>query len=110
MKLFQNKNFIFTLCLLLVVFLCAPSIVKMAHVLIENEHLECKAIGQLHIHEVELDCDFQDFNLSPQFNSTLVELPRPLTIHISNKIAAQYTFLSKYQKLHFALRGPPSAS
>ena len=82
----------------------------MSHALVEHEHLECKAIGQLHIHEVELDCDFQDFNLSPQFNSTLVQVPRPLIIQISNKIVSQYTFLSKYQKLHFALRGPPQAS
>jgi hypothetical protein len=110
MKLFRNKNFIFTLCLLLVAFLCIPSIVKMAHALIEHEHLECKAFGQLHIHEVELDCDFHDFNLSPQFHSTLVEVPKPLIIHISNKIDSQYNFLSKYQKLHFALRGPPSVS
>jgi len=110
MKLFRNKNFILTFCLLLVAFLSLPSIVKMAHAIIEHEHLECKAIGQLHIHEVELDCDFQAFNLSPQFHSTLVEVPRPLIAQISNKIASQYTFLSKYQKLHFALRGPPSAS
>jgi len=87
-----------------------PSIVKMAHAIIEHEHLECKAVGQLHIHEVELDCDFHDFNLSPQFHSTLVEVPKPLIIHISNTITSQYTFLSKYQQLHFALRGPPQAS
>ena len=110
MKFFRHQNFIFTFCLLLVAFLITPSIVKTAHALIEHEHLECKAIGQLHIHEVELDCAFQDFNLSPQFHSTLVEMPQPLIIHISNKISSQYTFLSKYQKLHFALRGPPSAS
>ena len=110
MKFFRNQSFIFTFCLLLVAFLVTPSIVKMSHALVEHEHLECKAIGQLHIHEVELDCDFQDFNLSPQFNSTLVQVPRPLIIQISNKIVSQYTFLSKYQKLHFALRGPPQAS
>ena len=110
MKFFRNQSFIFTFCLLLVAFLVTPSIVKIAHALVEHEHLECKAVGEPHIHEVELDCDFQDFNLSPQFNSTLVEVPRPLIIHISNKIASQYTFLSKYQKLHIALRGPPPAS
>ena len=110
MKLFRNKNFISTFCLLLVAFLCFPSIVKMTHALIEHKHLECKAIGQLHIHEVELDCDLHDFNMSPQFHSTLAEVPKPLIVHISNKITSQYTFLSKYQKLHFALRGPPSAS
>jgi len=76
----------------------------------EHEHSECKAVGELHIHEVELDCDFYDFNLSPQIHSSLVEVPKPLIIYIPDKIASQYTFLNKYQKLHFALRGPPSAS
>ncbi len=94
----------------MVVFLITPSIVKITHALNDHRHVECKAFGQLHIHEVELDCDFQDFNLSPQFHSTLVEVPGLLISNNSNKITSQYTFLSKYQKLHFALRGPPSAS
>ena len=94
----------------MVAFLFTPSIIKITHALFEHELKECKAVGQLHIHEVELDCDFHDFNLSPQLHSSLVEVPRPLTIHIPNKITSQYTFLSKYQKLHFALRGPPQAS
>ncbi len=94
----------------MVVFLITPSIVKIVHALDDHRQLECKAFGQLHIHEVELDCDFHDFNLSPQFHSTLVEVPRSLIIYNSNKITSQYTFLSKYQKLHFALRGPPLAS
>ena len=94
----------------MVVFLITPSIVKIVHALNDHRQLECKAFGQLHIHEVELDCDFNDFNLSPQNHSSLVEVPKPLIIHIPNKITSQYTFLSRYQKLHFALRGPPSAS
>ncbi len=110
MKLLRNQYFIFITSLLLVVFAIIPSIVKIAHALTDHKGLECKVYGQLHIHEVELDCDFQDFNLSPQFHSSLIEVPRPLIIDISNKITSQYTFLSKYQKLHFALRGPPSAS
>jgi hypothetical protein len=110
MKLLRNQYFIFITSLLLVVFLITPSIVKITHALNDHRHVECKAFGQLHIHEVELDCDFQDFNVLPQFHSTLVEVPKPLIIHIPNNITSQYTFLSKYQKLHFALRGPPSAS
>ena len=84
--------------------------VKIVHALNDHRGMECTAFGQLHIHEVELDCDFQDFNVLPQFHSTLVEVPKPFIIHIPNNITSQYTFLSKYQKLHFALRGPPSAS
>lgn len=110
MKFFRNQNFIFTFCLLLVAFLFAPSIVKITHALIEHEHLECNAFGQLHIHEVEFDCDFQDFNLSPQIRTLLLEIPIPTVVFKSNTNNSFYSFLSKYQKLHFALRGPPSAS
>lgn len=110
MKLFHNKNFIHTICLLLVTLLLTPSVVKLGHLISEHEHLDCSAVGELHIHEIELDCDFHDFNLSPQIHSSLVEVPRPLIVNIPKKITFQYTFLSKYQKLHFALRGPPSAS
>ncbi len=110
MKLFRNQYFILPFCLLLVAFLIAPSIVKVAHALIEHEHVQCKAVGELHIHEVELNCDFEDFNVSPQYHSSLVEVPKPFIIHIPKKITFQYTFLSKYQKLHFVLRGPPMTS
>lgn len=110
MKFFGNQNFIFTFSLLLVAFLLAPSIVKMAHALIEHEHLDCKAIGELHIHEVEFDCDFQDFNFAPQIRTLLLEIPIPAVVFKPNKNNSFYSFLSKHQKLHFGLRGPPSAS
>ena len=110
MKLFRNQNFILILSLLLVAFLITPSIIKVAHALIEHEHLQCEAVGELHIHGIELDCDFEDFNISPQNHSFLVDVPKPLLIDISKRINFQYTFLSKYQELHFALRGPPLAS
>ncbi|NND79426.1 MAG: hypothetical protein HKN53_05975 [Maribacter sp.] len=110
MKLFRNRSFILSLVVLMVAVFFVPSVVKITHALSEHEHLECKAFGELHIHGIELDCDFEDFNLSPQNHSYLVEIPKPLIIEIPKRITFQYTFLSKYQKLHFALRGPPSAS
>ncbi|EAR01185.1 hypothetical protein [Maribacter sp. HTCC2170] len=110
MKLFRQKDFIAILSILLIVFLFTPTIVKLSHALNEHKHFVCEAVGELHLHEVELDCDFQDFNLSPQFSSSLTEAPDPLTVHNPKEITSQYTFLSKYQKLHFALRGPPIAS
>jgi hypothetical protein len=110
MKLFRNKNFIYVICLLLLAFFCIPSIVKTVHALFEHEHFECAKVGELHLHEVELDCDFHDFNLSPQFYATLEDEQKLEVSPISNKTYTRYSFLSKYQKLHFTLRGPPSAS
>ncbi len=98
------------LSILLVVFLISPSIVKISHALYEHKNIECTIVGELHMHEVELDCDFQDFNLSPVYTSPLVFIPIPLDVRNSRMITSHYTFLSKFQKLHFALRGPPMAS
>lgn len=108
MRLFLQKDFIAVLSVLLTVFLFTPTIVKSIHALNDHEHFECEVAGNLHLHEVELDCDFQDFNLSPKFNAALSEVPSPFTTHTAENIISQYTFLSKYQKLHFALRGPPT--
>lgn len=96
--------------LLLVAFLCIPSIVKISHALNEHKDTECALVGELHMHEVELDCDFHDFNLSPQYTSSLLNIPIAVDIQSSTKKTFHYNFLSKYQKLHFALRAPPIAS
>ena len=82
----------------------------MAHELFEHEHFECTALGELHIHEVELDCEFQKFNLSNYTYLELVKIPAYIIVPKMQQCFSQYTFLSKYQQLHFALRGPPMTS
>ena len=110
MGLFRNGNFIILNCLLFTFLIITPSVVKIAHAIFEHDHNECTAIGELHMHEVELDCDFHDFNISPQFHSIVNEILIPRVSVMSTKIISFYTYLSKFQKLHFALRGPPTAS
>jgi hypothetical protein len=110
MKPLVNHNFISLISLLLVVALLSPSLVKLSHALNEHEHFECKSIGQLHAHEVELDCDFQKFNVSPQLYPSLTKALQLFKTPQYKKYFSEYTFLSKYQKLHFALRGPPQVS
>lgn len=110
MKLFYNKYFISAVSLLLVLLMLTPSIVKLVHAIDEHEHFECNAIGQLHVHEVEFDCDFEKFNLSPQIYPDLVLTPGFLVLDQYKIRSQHYTFLSKFQTLHFSLRGPPSAS
>lgn len=110
MKFFHNHILLNVVSLVLVLFLFAPSIVKLKHAISEHEHFECTSIGKLHIHKVELDCDFEKFNLSPQLYSELIEIPQPISLAQFKVYEECYTFLSKYQKLHFSLRGPPIAS
>ena len=101
----QIRNSIVSL--LLVVFILAPSIVKFSHAINEHELLECKEIGKLHFHKIEMDCDFQKFNLSPLIYTPLVVFPENFSVSILINRFSHYSFLSYYQNLHFALRGPP---
>ncbi len=110
MKLLVNHNFISLISLLMVVFILSPSLVKFSHAINGHEHSECKSIGQLHFHEVELDCDFQKFNVSPQLYPSITKAPQLFKTPRHKKHFSKYTFLSKYQKLHCALRGPPQVS
>ena len=99
-----------TISVLLVVCILAPSITKLAHALYEHHSEECTEADSLHVHEAELDCDFQKFHLSPQFTPFLIAFTSytpEITRENTNNF---YFFLSKYQKLHFVLRGPPQFS
>ncbi|PIF01226.1 MAG: hypothetical protein CR994_01295 [Maribacter sp.] len=96
--------------LLLVGVFFVPSVVKLSHALNGHKDTDCSQVGTLHMHEIELDCDFHDFNLSPLYSTPIVFIATPLDVQIPNRILYRYTYLNKYQKLHFALRAPPLAS
>lgn len=95
---------------LLVVCILAPSLTKLTHALYEHHSEECTDADSLHIHEAELDCDFQKFQLSPQFIPFTTTFNHYKPILIKKEVINYYFFLSKYQKLHFVLRGPPYLS
>ncbi len=88
----------------------APSAVKLSHALYEHQDVHCDEIGSLHIHKIELDCDFQKFNLSPQQYPIYFQTQNFSVPPIKVGAIGRYSFLSNYQKLHFALRGPPLVS
>ncbi len=90
--------------------LFAPTVVKLSHGLYEHQEQLCQEISSLHVHEVELDCEFQKFQLSPQHHLAFVNIQEIPSLFSKEKNDNHYTFLSQYQKLPFALRGPPSAS
>ncbi|WP_339652401.1 hypothetical protein [uncultured Maribacter sp.] len=93
--------------IILIASLLGPYFVKIYHALNEHKEFHCTS-KKLHIHAIEFDCDFEHYQLSslyyPEFEyPKFIELA-PITEAIINN----YYFLSKYQQLHFVLRGPPS--
>lgn len=97
-------------CLLLVIAILAPSVAKLAHAFNGHPHLECEKLGSLHIHQGELDCNFHKFQHFPQFHTLFTDLPQYYSPAVSTDNFNHYSFLSKYQKHHFELRGPPYVS
>lgn len=97
-----------TVTLALILTLLVPSIVKFSHIFSHHQHKVCIGEKSTHIHKVDLDCDFHKFQLNKTFtvNHSYSELF--ISEELSVKIVSQYDFLNSYQKLHFALRGPPS--
>lgn len=93
----------FTLALLLLV----PTFVKFNHMFAHHKHDICLGEKSTHLHELNTDCDFYKFNLSHAYTFTYFEfslfIPKKQTL----SIVSQYQFLSKYQRLQIALRGPP---
>lgn len=88
--------------------LLVPSAIKLVHVFEHHEHEVCKGGETTHIHNIDLDCEFQKFQLNKNF--TLSDISFAIFKHIENSKTnlSQYHFLNKYQRLHFSLRGPPA--
>ena len=97
-----------TFTLALIATLLIPSIIKFCHTLSHHEHKVCLGKKSTHIHEVDLDCDFHKFQLNKTFTISNSFSALFICEELSVKIVSQYDFLNSYQKLHFALRGPPS--
>lgn len=107
MKSLKEHTAFKVLTLLLVASLFAPAVMKFVHVFEHDEHIVCTGEESTHIHIVDLDCEFNEFNLNKNtaFYSFNIDLLSEREFH--SEINSQYIFLSKYQQLHFSLRGPP---
>ncbi|MCX7549734.1 hypothetical protein [Xanthomarina sp. F2636L] len=95
--------------ILLVVFVLMPSAFKLSHAFSHNHHKHevCLGEAQAHLHTLDIDCEFQKFQLNTAFN--LPEYTYEFLEKAENHqvINSQYFFISEFQKLHFSLRGPP---
>jgi hypothetical protein len=110
MSWFKEK-LIFPLCsLLLVVSIFAPYAIKISHGIYEHKEFNCISHGELHIHEVEFDCDFQKFKLTTQFYPVFIDDLSVFSIALQGQDDERYIFLTKFQQFHFSLRGPPNIS
>jgi hypothetical protein len=96
------------MALILVAIISLPSILKIKHALTEHQSFVCKEKGKFHIHEVELDCRFDDFSITTQIFPENQEVHILTLVWETEKIENLYNFLNKYQKLHFSRRGPPN--
>ncbi|WP_411768805.1 hypothetical protein [Winogradskyella sp. A3E31] len=93
--------------LVLVIALLIPTAVKFSHIFEKHEHQVCLGKTDSHLHDFDIDCEFYKFKLSTQFYHVFenpIQIQNQITTNI---VASQYHFVSDYQKLPFALRGPP---
>jgi hypothetical protein len=91
----------------LVAALMTPLVVKLSHIYKDHVHEVCTSVQAEHLHEIDLDCEFYKFKVSNEFTYTIrSRTPVILTKEIK-PVISQYNFISDFEKLSFALRGPP---
>ena len=98
-----------TFALVLVVVIMFPSLVKLSHSFSYHTHQVCDndTSSNTHFHQADIDCEFCKFKLTTQYyfqNKLVILAPSEENFKI---IKSQYDFVSDFQKLQTALRGPP---
>lgn len=103
-----KQHIIFKLATVVIVLtLMLPAMVKVMHVFENHQHEICYGEANTHIHTLEIDCEFYNFNVNnpftlTEYTFTLLFLPETI-----DGITSGYLFLSEYQQHHFKRRGPP---
>lgn len=93
---------------LLAVSLLLPTAYKFAHIFTNHKHDICLGEKSTHLHEINTDCDFYKFKLSNSYTITFLNFDLLSFEEDTLQITSQYQFLSEFQRLHTALRGPPT--
>ncbi len=107
MSLKKEHTIFKILTFLLVLTLLVPAAAKLGHVFEHHKHEVCKGGDTTHIHKVDLDCDFQKFNLNTNFlfTSNYIQLVK---LTSKNSIPSlTYEVPTNHQQLPLFLRGPP---
>lgn len=109
MNLSQKKQIAcFGVSLVLMVSILMPSIIKLHHGLFDHVQEECTNAGTVHLHQVELDCDFHKHQITTSFYPSLVNYALPCSIPEKESSYNYYSFVSGCTLLHFSLRAPPA--
>ncbi|SFD37934.1 hypothetical protein [Algibacter pectinivorans] len=108
MKLFKEHIVFKLLTVVLVLTLLIPAAVKFAHVFEHHNHKVCLGENSTHIHEVDLDCEFQKFSITHHFKLTVEFIEFFKTLTPTCNFNVTYKFLNNYRPLSFSLRGPPA--
>lgn len=103
-----KEHIVYRIVTLFLVFtLIVPSFVKLAHAFEDHKHEVCETPQKLHFHDFEIDCEFYKFKLNPQVTYSFDFTISLNNENLTDEITSQYYFVSDFQKLPFALRGPP---
>ena len=95
------------LTFLLVFTLLVPSAIKLIHVFEHHEHKVCIGGDTTHIHKIDLDCEFQKFQVNNHFVPVLDNYESTLDDYLDKTSYSEYKFLNNHKSLSFSLRGPP---
>lgn len=110
MKEQKNNIAIKVLLAFLAFALLFPSIINFAHAYSHDKHQHCTEMGTLHFHKKDLDCQLCDFHLTPAILISFFEESTILTHNFNTTFSSYILLFSKYNQLHFNLRGPPAVS
>lgn len=107
MQIFKKHIAFKFLAFSLALTLLTPTFVKFNHIFAHHKHDICSGEKSTHLHELNKDCDFYKFHLSTIYTFSYFEFQLFIPKEKTSSIVSQYQFISKYQRLQVALRGPP---
>ena len=94
--------------LTLVGILFVPTALKLDHIFEHHDHQVCIGVSTTHIHKVDLDCEFQKFQITNLFLSDIRHQESIQVDYSDEVILTPYKFLNGHDPLHVLLRGPPA--
>ncbi|WP_420322457.1 hypothetical protein [Flagellimonas sp.] len=108
---FLPKRLASLVSLVLIIGLLTPSAIKLAHAFHgHSKEKRCVSQGTNHIHDVDFDCDFQDFTTVSKVFFASVDFSS-LEVITFDTPSTFYSFLSyQNKKEQLKLRGPPHVS
>lgn len=107
MQIIKEHIIFRVLTVMLALTLFVPSAVKFAHIFEHHTHKICLGGDNTHIHKIDLDCEFNKFNLNNHFLTSINYEGLLETSYFQKAYPLTYKFLNNHRQLSFSLRGPP---